>query len=420
MTDDLLARRERSLGPRFSLFYEEPVHLVRGQGTRVWDADGREFLDCYNNVPHVGHCHPRVVEAICEQARTLNTHTRYLHEGIVGFAETLSATMAEALSSVSFTCTGSEANDIALRMARAATGKRGVIATDHTYHGNTMAVSQLSCTNPPPDRWDTVEFVPAPDSYRPISAQDWAAHVQTAIDRLKARGHGVSAILFCPYFANEGFPDLPAGWVTPALEAVRAAGGVVIADEVQPGFGRLGSHFWGHERAGVTPDIVTMGKPMGNGHPVAGVVTTRAIMEAFRETFRYFNTFGGNPVSMAAAQAVFDVIRDEGLMENALEVGAYARDGLRALADKHAAIGDVRGAGLFFGAELVLDRAAKTPATDYTKAVANAVRQKGVLMNFLGIHYNVLKIRPPMVFSKADADQMLKAVDEALTEVPLG
>ncbi|UYV37958.1 aminotransferase class III-fold pyridoxal phosphate-dependent enzyme [Rhodobacteraceae bacterium D3-12] len=419
MTETLLDRRERLLGPRMTTFYEEPVHLVRGLGTKVWDVEGREFLDCYNNVPHVGHCHPKVVEAICKQAGTLNTHTRYLHDGIVTYAEDLTSTFADPLNAMMFTCTGSEANDIALRMARAVTGKTGVIATDHTYHGNTMAVSQLSCTNPPPDRWDTVEFVPAPDSYRPMSGEVWAGHVRDAIKRLEAKGHGLSALIICPFFANEGFPDLEAGWVRPAIEAVRAAGGVVIADEVQPGFGRLGTHFWGHEKAGFLPDIVSLGKPMGNGHPVAGVVTSRAVMEAFRDTFRYFNTFGGNPVSMAAAQAVLDVIRDEGLQENARVVGDYAREGLRNLAEKHPVIGDVRGSGLFFGAELVLDRETKAPATEFTKKVANAVKAKGVLMNFLGVHYNVLKMRPPLVFSREDADRMLGAVDEALGEVPL-
>lgn len=420
MTETLLDRRERLLGPRLTTFYDDPVHLVRGLGTKLWDVEGREYLDCYNNVPHVGHCHPKVVEAICKQAATLNTHTRYLHEGIVDYAEELTASFANPLNAAMFTCTGSEANDIALRMARAVTGNMGVIATDHTYHGNTDAVSQLSCTNPPPNRWDSVEFAPAPDSFRPVSGQDWAAQVETAIARLAAKGHGLAALIIDPFFANEGFPDLPPGWVLPAIEAVRRAGGIVIADEVQPGFGRLGSHFWGHEKAGFVPEIATMGKPMGNGHPVAAVVTERRIMEAFRDTFRYFNTFAGNPVSMAAARATFRVIREEGLQENAREVGEYAREGLRDLAARHEVIGDVRGSGLFFGAELVLDRDSKAPASDYTRAVANAVRHKGVLLNFLGIHYNVLKMRPPMVFSRADADRMLKAVDEALAEVPLG
>jgi 4-aminobutyrate aminotransferase-like enzyme len=419
VTETLLDRRERLLGPRLTTFYDEPVHLVRGSGTKLWDVDGREYLDCYNNVPHVGHCHPKVVEAICKQAGTLNTHTRYLHDGIVNYAEDLTGTFADPLNAMMFTCTGSEANDIALRMARAVSGKTGVIVTDHTYHGNTDAVSQLSSTNPPPDRWDNIKFVPAPDSYRPMSSEDWTGHVRDAIARLEAHGHGVSALLICPFFANEGFPDLPKGWVVPAVDAVREAGGVIIADEVQPGFGRLGTHFWGHEKAGFLPDIVTMGKPMGNGHPVAGVVASRATMAAFRDTFRYFNTFGGNPVSMAAAQAVLDVMREEGLQENARVVGEYARDGLRDLAQRHACIGDVRGSGLFLGAELVLDRATKAPATAFARTVANALRHKGVLMNFLGVHYNVLKIRPPMVFSHSDADRMLAAVDAVLTEVPL-
>ena len=425
--EDLIARRRRLLGPNVSTFYEEPVHLVRGQGTWVWDAEGRKYLDCYNNVPHVGHCHPRVVEAITRQASTLNTHTRYLHEGILDYVEALTGTFDDPLSTAIMTCTGSEANDIALRMAQAVTGNMGVIATDHTYHGNTMAVSQLSRTNPPPGGyWDHMAFVPAPDSYRPLGgtggmahAEAFAEEVQKQIDALAERGHGLSCLIICPYFANEGFPTLEPGWLAPAIERVRKAGGIVIADEVQPGFGRVGTHFWGHQKAGIQPDVVTLGKPMANGHPVGGVVTRDEIMTAFRTRFRYFNTFGGNPVSAAAALATLQVVQDEGLMENAREVGDHAREGLRTLANRHAAIGDVRGSGLFFGAELVLDKAAKTPATAYAKRVANGMRQKGVLMNFLGIHYNTLKIRPPLPFSRAEADLMLETLDQVLAETPL-
>ena len=422
----LIDRRARLLGPNVSTFYEEPVHIVRGEGVWVWDADGNKFLDCYNNVPHVGHCHPKVVEAICQQAGTLNTHTRYLHEGILDYVEALTDTFADPLNTAIMTCTGSEANDIALRMARGITGNTGVIATDHTYHGNTMAVSQLSCTNPPPDRWDNVAFVPAPDSYRPLGgepgmahAQAFAAKVEKAIADLKARGHGLAAMIICPYFANEGFPTLEKGWLQPAIDAVRKAGGIVIADEVQPGFGRLGTDFWGHQKAGFLPDVVTMGKPMANGHPVGGVVTSMEIMSAFRKNFRYFNTFGGNPVSAAAAHATLRVVQEEGLMENARAVGDYARDGLRKLAETHACIGDVRGSGLFFGAEMVLDRETRAPATAFTKKIANAMRQKGVLLNFLGIHYNALKIRPPLPFTKEQADILLERLDEALHETPL-
>jgi len=427
MTETLQERRARVLGPNMSTFYEEPVHLVRGLGTRLWDAAGREYLDCYNNVPHVGHCHPKVVAAICAQAGTLNTHTRYLHEGIVDYVEALTATVDAPFDTALLTCTGSEANDVALRMAQALTGKTGVIATDHTYHGNTSAVHQLSRTNPPPGGYDSnVGFVPAPDSYRPLGgiagmahAHAFAAEVQEQIDMLEASEHGFSTLILCPFFANEGFPDLPQGWLDPTVEVVRRAGGVIIADEVQPGFGRLGTHFWGHQKIGFTPDIITIGKPMANGHPVAAVIAPCDTMYAFRSRFRYFNTFGGNPVSCAAAMATLNVVQDEGLMENARIVGNYARDGLRDLATRHACIGDVRGSGLFFGAEMVLDHDSKAPATAFTKRVANGMREHGVLLNFLGIHYNVLKIRPPMVFSKADADHLLDKLDTVLRDTPM-
>jgi 4-aminobutyrate aminotransferase-like enzyme len=427
MTETLLQRRARLLGPNTSTFYEDPVHVVRGSGVHLWDADGRQYLDCYNNVPHVGHCHPRVVAAIAEQAATLNTHTRYLHEGILDYIEALTATFGAPFDTALLCCTGSEANDVALRMAQALTGKTGVIATDHTYHGNTTATHQLSRSNPPPGGyWDSVAFVPAPDSYRPLGGEAGAAHAQAFADAVSAqiavlnqRGHGFSALMLCPFFANEGFSDLPPGWLDPTVAVVKRAGGVIIADEVQPGFGRMGSHFWGHQMMGFTPDIITIGKPMANGHPVAAVVAPIDTMQAFRSNFRYFNTFGGNPVSCAAAMATLRVVQDEGLQANALDVGAYAKERLTELATRHEAIGDVRGRGLFFGADLVLDRKTKAPATAFTKRVANAMRQRGVLLNFLGRHYNVLKMRPPMPFSRANVDQVMDTLDAVLTETPL-
>jgi len=426
-SESLLARRDRLLGPNMSTFYNDPVHLVRGQGAWLWDADGRKYLDCYNNVPHVGHCHPRVVDAICQQAATLNTHTRYLHDNILDYAEALTAEFADPISTAIFTCTGSEANDIALRMANAATGNTGIIATDHTYHGNTTAVSPLSRTNQPPTGApDHIAFVPAPDSYRPLGGTSGMAHahafadaIKTAIATLKSRGHALSALIIDPFFANEGFPDLPAGWLDPAIAVVRAAGGVIIADEVQPGFGRLGTHMWGHERIGFMPEIITIGKPMANGHPMGAVLTSAELNSTFRTSYRYFNTFAGNPVSCAAALATLQVVKDENLMENARLVGEYARAGLRDLATRHDCIGDVRGAGLFFGVELVLDRATKSPATAFTKRIANAMRDRGVLLNFLGVHYNVLKMRPPLVFSNDNADLMLSTLDDALRATPL-
>ncbi|OWV82130.1 aminotransferase [Rhizobium sp. R634] len=419
----LIARRERLLGRNMSLFYNDPVHLVRGEGVWLWDADGRRYLDCYNNVPHVGHCHPRVVEAITRQASTLNTHTRYLHEGILDYVERLTATFDSSLDAAILTCTGSEANDVALRMAQAVTGKTGVIATNHTYHGNTAAVSQLSTRMPPVGGFGGhVRHVPAPDSYRPLGgeggeafASAFAAEVEAAIASLQESPHGFSALIIDPFFANEGFPDLPPSFLDKTVAAVRKAGGLVITDEVQPGFGRTGSDMWGHQRAGIVPDIVTLGKPMANGHPVGGVVANAEVLNAFRKAFRYFNTFGGNPVSCAAAMAVLDVIEEEKLIENARNVGEYTRDAFKRLAQKHPIIGDVRGSGLFMGMEFVLDRATKEPAVAEASRIVNEMRERGVLMGKIGIHQCATKIRPPMPFSRENADLMLSVFDDVLS-----
>ncbi|MBX4922285.1 MULTISPECIES: aspartate aminotransferase family protein [Rhizobium] len=419
----LIARRERLLGRNMSLFYNDPVHLVRGEGVWLWDADGRKYLDCYNNVPHVGHCHPRVVEAIRRQASTLNTHTRYLHEGILDYVERLTATFDKSLNAAILTCTGSEANDVALRMAQAMTGKTGVIATNHTYHGNTAAVSQLSTRMPPVGGYGGhVRHVPAPDSYRPLGgeggeafARAFSAEVEKAIASLQESPHGFSAIIIDPFFANEGFPDLPPRFLDKTVAAVRKAGGLVITDEVQPGFGRTGTHMWGHQHAGIVPDIVTLGKPMANGHPVGGVVANVDTINTFRKAFRYFNTFGGNPVSCAAAMAVLDVIKEENLVENARDVGEYTRDAFERLAEKHSIIGDVRGSGLFMGTEFVLDRTTKEPAVAEATRVINAMRERGVLMGKIGIHQCATKIRPPMPFTKANADFMLSIFDDVLS-----
>ena len=424
---NLMERRARLMGPNVSTFYDEPVHIVRGEGVWMWDANGRKYLDCYNNVPHVGHCNPRVVEAIRRQAATLNTHTRYLHEGILDYIERLTGTFDARLSTAILTCTGSEANDIALRMAEAATGRRGIIASDFTYHGNTATVSHLSRSNVPGIGMSGfARFVPAPDSYRPLGGEPGAAHARafaTAIGErireLQETDHGFGALILCPIFVNEGFPDLHAGWLKPAVEVVRKAGGIVIADEVQPGFGRTGRHMWGHPHHGFVPDVVTLGKPMANGHPVGGVVTTPDIMAVFRNSFRYFNTFGGNPVSCAAAAAVLDEIEEKGLIAHAASVGAYARRRLADLQEKHEAIGDIRGTGLIFGAEMVLDRATREPATGFTTRVVNAMRQRGVILSSLGRHRNTLKIRPPMPFTRAHADLLFDTLDTVLHETPL-
>ena len=423
-TPDLIADRKRLLGPNVSTFYDDPVHFVKGEGVWLWDAEGRRYLDCYNNVPVVGHCNPRVVEAIATQAATLNTHTRYLHDGILDYAEALTATLDDSLDTVLMTCTGSEANDVALRMAEAVTGKRGIIATDATYHGNTALVSQLSKSNVPSvgfglDQY--VRFVNAPDSYRNPDPDGtlFAASVAEQIVAHEADGTGFAALVVCPYFLNEGFPDNPDGWLAPVAKVVREAGGLLICDEVQSGFGRTGTHLWAHEKMGVVPDIMTLGKPMANGHPVGGVVTRAETMAAFRSGYRYFNTFGGNPVSAAAALAVLREIQDRGLVENARVVGAHAQTRLRDLMARYEVIGDVRGAGLIFGAEMVSDRQTKDPASAFTDRIVNAMRQEGFILSKLGRHKNALKIRPPLVFSIENADMLFDALDKVLAETPL-
>jgi len=422
-TADLIADRARLMGPNVATFYDDPVHFVRGEGVWLWDAEGRKYLDCYNNVPHVGHCNPRVVQAICAQAATLNTHSRYLHDGILDYIERLTATTDPALDTAILTCTGSEANDIALRMAEGMTGKRGIIVTDATYHGNTALVSHLGRANAPATGFGLeryVRYVPAPDSYRAPDPDGtaFAAAVAAQIAALEADGTGFAALLVCPYFLNEGFPDLPDGWLKAAAEVVRAAGGLLICDEVQSGFGRTGSHFWAYQKMGVVPDVMTLGKPMGNGHPVGGVVTRAEIIGRFCEGYRYFNTFGGNPVSAAAAMAVLEEMEVEGLQANAATVGAHAHMRLEALAKRHEVIGDLRGSGLVFGAEMVMDRATKEPASAYTDRIINAMRHEGIILSKLGRHKNTLKIRPPMPFSIENADLLFDTLDAVLAKTP--
>ncbi|WP_294224100.1 aminotransferase class III-fold pyridoxal phosphate-dependent enzyme [uncultured Shimia sp.] len=418
---DALARRKRLLGPHVTTFYKEPVHLARGEGVWLWDTDGRKYLDCYNNVPHVGHCHPRVVEAIATQAATLNTHTRYVHDGILDYGEALTAKFDHDLTSMVMVCSGSEANDVALRMAQAMTGKTGVITTDNTYHGNTSAVSQLNSSKTPIGGFkDHVKRVPAPDNMAPVGgtregqAAAFAAAVKDAIAELAASEHGLSALIICPYFANEGFPTLEKGFLDEAVAAVKAAGGIVIADEVQPGFGRIGSHWWGHQKLGFAPDIVTLGKPMANGHPVAATITRPEILTAFQEGFKYFNTFGGNPVSAAAAHAVLNVIEDEGLVANAADVGSYAVAQLKELQTRYDVIADVRGSGLFLGVELWRDG---KPATEICTAMIDEMRDRGVLLHSEGRYDNTLKIRPPCAFDRSNADLLVETLNSAFEAV---
>jgi 4-aminobutyrate aminotransferase-like enzyme len=419
----LLERRFRVLGQRSPLFYDKPLHLVRGEGVWVYDADGKRYLDAYNNVPHVGHCHPRVVEALAKQARTLNSHTRYLDETIVNYAERLLSTFHPSLERVFFTCTGSESNELALRIARECTGHMGVISSAYAYHGNTAAVAQISSVFTPPSKQGPfVRNVPVPDPYRERNgrsdeelADAYVSDVQRAIDDFARHGVRLAAVLFCTAFSSEGLPDLPRGYLAKVAQAAHAAGGLMIADEVQAGFGRFGSHMWGHDMHEFVPDIVTMGKPMGNGHPLAGVVTTADLMERFTRENMYFNTFGGNEVSAAVGTAVLDVLRDEHLLENAQRVGSYVLTGMRDLQKKHAIIGEVRGRGMFFAVEMVADRHTREPASAKTKSIVNEMRARGVLISRIGPHDNILKIRPPMVFSTENAELLLTTLDAILT-----
>ena len=415
-----MARRERLLGPNVPTFYETPVHIVRGEGVWLFDAEGRRYLDCYNNVAHVGHCHPHVVAAIAEQAGRLNTHSRYLHEGILNYGERLVSKFDHGLSQILMTCTGSEANDVALRMAQAMTGKTGLIATDNTYHGNTTAVAHLSTRRPPIGGYPPhVRRVPAPDSLAPLGGsmqaqpEAFAQNVARAIAELEAEGHGFAGLMLCPIFANEGMPGLEPGFLDPTIDVVRKAGGLILCDEVQPGFGRLGSHWWGHDRLGFAPDVVTLGKPMGNGHPVAAVVARPDVMAAFRNAFGYFNTFAGNPVSCAAANAVLDVIEGEGLVEQAHQVGAQALSLLRGL--RHPLIADVRGMGLFFAIEFARNG---QPETAFCGKVVEAAKDRGILLGRVGRAQHILKMRPPMPFSAQNASLLAQVLEDILREMP--
>ena len=414
MTETMEARRARLMGPNVPTFYRQPVHIVQGQGAWLWDAAGKRYLDCYNNVAHVGHCHPKVVEAIARQAAVLNTHTRYHHDLVLDYIERLTETLGHGISQAIMVCTGSEANDLALRMAQAVTGRTGIIATDNTYHGNTAAVSQLSTRRPPiGGRAPHVRLVPSPETLAPLGGHAgaqpaaFAAHVARAIAELEAAGFGFSALMLCPVFANEGLPVVGPGFLDPTVAVVRRAGGVILCDEVQPGFGRVGSHFWGHDWLGFAPDVVTVGKPMGNGHPVAACLARPEVMAAFRDAFGYFNTFGGNPVSAAACLATLDVIEEEGLQARGAQTSAYLLERLAAL--RHGRIANVRGVGMFFGVEFG-DEGAGEFAADLVEDLV----QRGFLLNRIGRGGATLKIRPPMVFGCAEADLLADALQTAL------
>jgi 4-aminobutyrate aminotransferase-like enzyme len=418
---EAVQRRLRSFGAASVLFYQEPLRMARAEGVWMFDAEGRRYLDLYNNVPSVGHSHPRVVEAIRRQVGLLNTHTRYLNDAVDTYAEHLLATFPTAINHLVLTCTGSEANDLALRIAKTVTGKAGFIVTETAYHGNTAAVTDVSPSSRPGHPLPPhVRTVPAPDVFRaPVAdvGERFAESVGEAIADLEQSGIGFAGLLVDTIFSSDGVFADPPGFLAPAVKRVHEHNGLFIADEVQPGFGRTGAALWGFARHGVVPDIVTMGKPMGNGFPMGGVATRAALLDRFAAEVKYFNTFGGNPVAAAAGLAVLDVIADEGLIANAQAVGAYLRDGLREIGNRHIQIGDVRGAGLFIGLELVRDRDAKEPAPEIASLLINQLRQRGTLVGAAGPYGNTLKIRPPLCFAKDHADTFITACDEVLREL---
>jgi 4-aminobutyrate aminotransferase-like enzyme/Ser/Thr protein kinase RdoA (MazF antagonist) len=424
----LIERRRQRLGPELELSYENPVHVVRGEGVWLIDDTGRSLLDAYNNVPSVGHCHPTVVQALARQAATLNTNTRYLYKSVIDYADRLTATLPGDLSVCMFVCSGSEANDLAWRLAKAHTGNLGGIVMEDAYHGTTDAVYELSPAEYGIDKGRTlakyIATVPAPDGYRgqfrrsdPRYAARYAACIDDAVASLATRGFAPAAFYFDPVLSSNGIMIPPPGYLSAVFDKIRAAGGLCVADEVQSGFGRTGNHFWGFETDDVIPDIVTLGKPIGNGLSMAAVVTTPDIVASLMKQTDFFSTTGGNPVACAVGLAVLDVLEQEGLQDRAARVGAFFRSQIEKLAERHPLIGDVRGAGLFIGVELVRNRSTLEPAKKETAAVANRMRELGVLVGTEGPCGNVLKIRPPLVFDENHALQFTDTLDRALREI---
>ncbi|MBB3859595.1 4-aminobutyrate aminotransferase-like enzyme [Novosphingobium hassiacum] len=405
-TTELLARRERVLSPSYRLFYEQPIHAVRAQGCWIEDADGQRYLDAYNNVPVAGHCHPRILAAMAQQGGVLNTHTRYLTELPVLLAERLLATLPEPLGKVVLTNSGSEANDLAIRISRLMTGQRGVIVTDCAYHGTSDLLQGMS----------PVTGLPlGPDVYAiqmplvPVGPEQFAALVSGAIERMEADGVMPAALIVDTIFGSDGVIADPAGFLAGGVQAIRKAGGLFIADEVQPGFGRTGAGMWGFTRHGVVPDMVTTGKPMGNGQPVAALIMRDTLATEFSKIQRYFNTFGGSSVSCAAALATLDVIDDEGLIDNAARMGKRLMAGLSPLIAASPLLTDLRGAGLFIGVQTV--------SGEIAAAIVNALRRGGVLIGAAGRGNAALKIRPPLAISESETGQLLEAFARAVNEV---
>ncbi|MEJ2544375.1 MAG: aminotransferase class III-fold pyridoxal phosphate-dependent enzyme [Calditrichaceae bacterium] len=419
---EIMASREKHISKSFSVSYENPIKVTRGAMQYLFDDQGNTYLDAVNNVSHAGHCHPAVVKAINSQNTVLNTNSRYLHDNLVRYAERLTATMPDPLNVCFFVCSGSEANDLALRVARTLTGQRDTIVLEGAYHGTSIAAIEISPYKYDgkggKGRADHIYEVPMPDTYRgpygandPDTSRKYAKLVKQAIDKIQKKDKKLSAFICESVLGCGGQIVLPENYLKEVYTYVRNAGGLCIADEVQVGFGRVGTHMWAFETQGVVPDIVTLGKPIGNGHPIAAVITTKEIADKFANGMEYFNTFGGNPVSCAAGLAVLDVIEKENLQKHALKVGNQLLKDLKKLMKKYPIIGDVRGLGLFIGVELVKDRKTKEPAAQEANQIINQMKEAGILISTDGPLHNVLKIKPPMVFNSENAKTLAESLD---------
>ena len=420
----LQRRRDLALGSGAELFYDTPLEIVRGDGAYLYDKDGRRFVDMYNNVPCVGHANQAVVQAMAEQQATVNVHSRYLHEGIVSFAERLTGLNHDGIESVVFSCSGTEAVEVALQMSRIVTGKRGLICTDATYHGNSELVGSLTNVGCAKNQTGEIRGFPFPECYRPLqeglSEEDlcevYLAEVETAIRGLNSEGAGFAALIMCSIFANEGLPDIPAKFMSRVTDLVHREGGLVIADEVQSGYGRTGL-WWGYEYSDFRPDIVVTGKPMGNGLPLAATAARKDFVDRFRAKMDYFNTCSATPLQAAVGMAVLDEIERLDLLKNAADVGARLTQGLENRAGGYDPVGDVRGCGLFISVEMIRDADTREPDAELTKTLADRLKDKGFLVSHSGKFCNVLKIRPPLFFSHEDADEFLAAFDACMGKI---
>ncbi|MDR5652038.1 aspartate aminotransferase family protein [Ruixingdingia sedimenti] len=416
-------RRLANLGSASVLFYRNPIEMVSAEGAWMIARDGQRYLDMYNNVPVVGHGHPEVIEAVTRQMRQLNTHTRYVVGVVDDYIEALKATLPAGLDNVVLTCSGSEANDLAMRLARRVSGGQGIIVTENAYHGNTAIVTEVS---PAAIRntalAEHVVTVPAPsrENFGDDIAGGFAGAVEAAIRQLRRRGIAPAALLVDTIFSSDGVHADPAGFLVPAVAAMRKAGGLFIADEVQPGFGRTGEAFWAVQRHGIEPDILTMGKPMGNGFPMAAMATHPEYLDAYCDDYGYFNTFGGNPVAAAAGHATLRVIQREGLMENARDIGARLRAELRAIADRSPCLAAVRGTGLFIGIDVCEPDRPRTPAPERTLRILEALQGRNILTGSAGKFGATIRVRPPLCITRDQADIFIDTFSAIMSEMEGG